>query len=231
MSPDRQPFPVLVVDDHNLLATTLVLALRQQGIDAEATAVENREDLLNAVASRAPALVLLDLDLGPLGSGLHLVRPIVERGCQVVIVTGVIDRLRLAATVEAGAKAVIDKSTSFPDLVSAVRYVANGGELMTVHQREALLGELSESRRAVTKRGAPFQSLTAREQSVLAELVEGRAAETIAEDLSVSLPTVRTHIRSVLLKLGVRSQLAAVAMARTAGWPGPPGGAQPDWFA
>ena len=48
----------------------------------------------------------------------------------------------------------------------------------------------------------------------------GRPAEGIAKDLVVSLATVRSQIRSLLLKLGVHSQLAAVAMARCAGWPG-----------
>jgi DNA-binding NarL/FixJ family response regulator len=64
----------------------------------------------------------------------------------------------------------------------------------------------------------PFAVLTEREQFVLAELIEGHCAEEIASDAVVSISTVRSHIKSILQKLGVSSQLAAVALARRAGW-------------
>ena len=62
----------------------------------------------------------------------------------------------------------------------------------------------------------PF--LTEREQVVLAELIEGHCAEDIAKAAFVSISTVRSQIKAILQKLGVNSQLAAVAMARRAGW-------------
>jgi DNA-binding NarL/FixJ family response regulator len=58
-------------------------------------------------------------------------------------------------------------------------------------------------------------ALTTSERRVLFYLTEGWAAQDIAEELVVSLTTVRSHIRSVLRKLGVRSQLAAVAIANS----------------
>jgi DNA-binding NarL/FixJ family response regulator len=63
--------------------------------------------------------------------------------------------------------------------------------------------------------------LTSREQRVLAGLVDGLSAEQIAEEHFVALTTVRSQIRSILQKLGVRSQLAAVAMANRSGWTPP----------
>ena len=65
---------------------------------------------------------------------------------------------------------------------------------------------------------APFADLTPREASVLGGMLDGLSAEQIAERDFVSLATVRTQIQSVLRKLGVTSQLAAVAAARRAGW-------------
>jgi DNA-binding NarL/FixJ family response regulator len=65
---------------------------------------------------------------------------------------------------------------------------------------------------------APFRRLTPREEEVLAALVDGEPAVAIAERDTVSEATVRSHIRSVLTKLGVGSQLQAVAQARRAGW-------------
>ena len=63
-----------------------------------------------------------------------------------------------------------------------------------------------------------FDDLTEREQSVLAELMEGHCAEEIAKAAFVSISTVRSQIKAILQKLGVNSQLAAVALTRRAGW-------------
>ena len=73
-------------------------------------------------------------------------------------------------------------------------------------------------RAARQDRLAPFDGLTRSEQRVLGFLMDGRSAERIAGELVVSMSTVRTHVRSVLAKLGVNSQLGAVAAARSAGW-------------
>ena len=63
-----------------------------------------------------------------------------------------------------------------------------------------------------------FDFLTEREQVVLAELMEGHSAVEIANAAFVSISTVRSQIKAIRNKLGVNSQLAAVAMARRAGW-------------
>lgn len=74
-------------------------------------------------------------------------------------------------------------------------------------------GELSERLRARDREARLFAALTGREQGVLAELLAGRSAAEIAARERVSLATVRSHIRAVLTKLGVSSQLAATALA------------------
>jgi DNA-binding NarL/FixJ family response regulator len=73
---------------------------------------------------------------------------------------------------------------------------------------------------ATTGRAAPFDLLTRREQQVLLALMRGSTAREISREAYVSLPTVRSHIRSVLSKLGVSTQLAAVVLAYRSGWPG-----------
>ena len=76
--------------------------------------------------------------------------------------------------------------------------------------------------RATDRRQGPrlqlFDILTEREQVVLAELMEGHCADEIANAAFVSISTVRSQIKAIRNKLGVNSQLAAVAMARRAGW-------------
>jgi len=211
---------LLIVDDHELLATSLALALRQLGLDVETIAGPSVDAVVDVVGRLAPVLVLLDLGLGPpLGSGLDLIHRLTAVGGRVVMMTGVVDRVRLGACIEAGAVGLVGKTAGFVELVDAVRRAVAGEELLTTHQRLILLGELQAGRDADHLQRAPFAALSPREQAVLVRMVAGDSAESIAALSYVSLATVRSHVRSILTKLGVKSQLAAVAKARQAGWP------------
>ena len=213
------PKRLLIVEDHELLAGTMALALRQRGLEVHTAAGPSPDAVVDRARQLAPVLVLLDLELGPpLGSGLDLIRPLTEAGARVVMVTGVTDRARLGACVEAGASGLVSKAGGFEGLVETVQRAAEGAPLLRDDERQVLLGEVRHSRRADRDRLAPFGALSPREQAVLARLLDGEAAETIADRTYVSVATVRSHIRAILLKLGVNSQLAAVALARRAGW-------------
>lgn len=217
---DEVPDRLLIVEDQLLLATTLAMALRDCGLEVETVAGLSVESVVAHVGGLLPVLVLLDLDLGPpLGSGLKLIGPLIKAGARVVMVTGIVDQVRLAECVEAGAIGIASKAAGFGDLVDAVRRVVDGEELLSQNQRQELIGDLRAQRRADGSRLAPFATLTPREQAVLAALIAGQSAETIASRSYVSLATIRTQIRSILMKLDVKSQLAAVALARRAGWP------------
>src|SRR5580693_2269439 len=108
---------LVIVEDHELLATSLALALVHQGLEVETVSGPTVGVVVDTVRRLAPVLVLLDLNLGPpLGSGLHLVAPLVAAGGRVVMMTGEVDRARLAACVEAGAVGVVSKTVGFADL-------------------------------------------------------------------------------------------------------------------
>mgnify|MGYP000607291262 CR=1 FL=1 len=101
----------------------------------------------------------------------------------------------------------------------SVSEIGNGGRIeagFTTYDQRDLLRYFA--RRHDRVRLDPFRQLTARESEVLYDLMQGRNADAIAEASFVSVTTVRTHIRSILRKLDVSSQLAAVAMATGAGW-------------
>ena len=211
---------MLIVEDHELLATSLAIALGDQGLDVETVAGPDPEAIVEAIRALAPVLVLLDLDLGPiLGSGLDLIQPAIKAGGRVVIITGVGDRARLGACIEAGAAGVMDKAAGFTELVGAIHRAVGGESLMTDEEREDLLQELAAQRQAQWERSAPFVGLTKQEQAVLAGLVAGESVHAIAIDWAVPPAMVRSQLQSVLVKLGVKSQLAAVALARRANWP------------
>ena len=210
---------VLIVEDHGLLADSLLYALRAEGLDADKISPVTADGILAAARRLSPTVVLLDLDLGgEIGSSVGLIPPLHELGAQVVMVTGISDRTRLAECLEAGATGLIDKATSFDQLVDSVREVADLGTIVPAAQRDMLLTELREQRKADQRRHEPFERLTPREREVLAALMDGKSASVIAQESFVSLATVRSQIRTILMKLDVNSQLTAVAMAKRNGW-------------
>lgn len=209
---------VLIVDDHPLVSIGLQLALRARGWEVETIAGPTGDAVVGLAGSFQPGCVLLDLNLGVAGSGRDLVAPLRNAGAAVVMLTAETDRFALAACVEAGAGGWIGKHAFLDDIVTSIEDVLAGRPLIGKATRESLLDELRAQRASLDRASSPFEQLTAREERVLASLVDGLSAEEIAEEHFVALTTIRSQIRGILQKLGVRSQLAAVAMANRACW-------------
>jgi DNA-binding NarL/FixJ family response regulator len=209
---------VAIVEDHGLLAQSLAFALANLGVEVHTVADIRPPSVLETLANRPLDVVLLDFDLGPAGNGLQLVRPLTEMGFRVVMLTGETNSIRLAECIEGGAVGIISKQEPFERLVEHVTDVVAGRNILSMATREQMLSELRAYRAREGKRLAPFERLTAREREVLRDVMDGKNAEMIAAESFVSVATVRSHIKSLLAKLGVNSQLAAVAMARRAGW-------------
>ena len=210
---------VLIVEDHELLAQSLALALHAEGFAVDIARMQSREDLLADLAEPHTALALLDLDLGPhIGDGTAFVRRLTERGAAVIVVSGITDRVRLATAVEAGALGVVSKTQPIDELIDAVKAAMSGQRLLSDNGRQEMLAELRRHRQSRHERLSPFERLTPREREVLVALGNGQTVGTIAQRWHVSEATVRTQVRAVLAKLGVNSQIAAIAKARRAGW-------------
>lgn len=230
MTPDHPcgpDHPVLVVDDHQLFRDSLVIALRERGIAAHHCSATTIEDILTTADRHEPGLVLLDLDLGRdrqgrLINGGDAVGSLVALGWDVLVISGGSDRVQPAAAIAAGAVGHMHKTAPFETLVVSVLKAAVGHRVMSESERRSWL-ELNHQNRAASQvRSQLLNRLTARELDVLGLLTEGHRAVTIAEELVLSLATVRSHIRSILIKLEVSSQLEAVALLRggptEAGW-------------
>jgi DNA-binding NarL/FixJ family response regulator len=209
---------LLLVDDHQLLVETLQMSLRHAGFNVSVPSGASFDQVLAAAAEVRPTLVVLDLDLQGSGYGYDLIGPLRKLGAQVLVLTGSTDRLELAKCLEAGALGLASKTHGFGNVLDQIRRAAAGETVTPVTERAQLLADLSASRRAMEQRQAPFEALSARERDVLRQIVDGQQAAAIATASFVSLATVRTQIRSILLKLDVTSQVAAVALARQGGW-------------
>lgn len=209
---------ILLVDDHELLTTGLTYMLLANGFSARRVQVTDVPGILAEASGHVPGVVLLDLGLG-VGSmgnridGVELIAPLCELGWAVLVMTGSDDQDHIAAAIARGARNWILKTADFSRLVRVVSEVAHGRGFLPNGERDAMIARHEQNdgaRRAALTR---IRRLTAREKAVLDRLVRGATASTIADESFTSLGTVRTHIRSILAKLEVNSQIAAVAIA------------------
>jgi two-component system nitrate/nitrite response regulator NarL len=204
---------MLVVDDHGLLAEGLAVDVETRVLPAPDGA-----SILATASEWHPHLVLLDLDLGEgVGRSTPFVGALVAGGATVVMLTGVTDPVALGECIEAGATGVLSKRLGFRELLDTLARIVAGDTHTFARQRQELLAALRAARAEQAERMAPLASLTRREREVLAGLVEGRSAQELATEMFVSVATIRSQIKAILRKLGVNSQLAAVAEARRAG--------------
>lgn len=202
---------IIIVDDHPLLAIGLEAELGRSGAEAEQLdPTVGAERLIEAVTGREPDCVVVDLGLPFAGGGSALIAPLVARAVRVVVLTGQPEQYLWARSLGLGAEAVVCKSEPMADIVETILRVA-GGQTVRSRQRAELIAEHDW-------RHDPLTDLSPREQQVLAGLMKGHAATALADQHYVSLATIRAQIRSVLAKLGVGSQLEAVALANRHRW-------------
>lgn len=210
---------VAIVDDHMMLAETLVDVLERYGVSARAIEATTASDILRDLAADPPDVAILDLHLGgEIGKSTSFLPKVVEMGIPVLVVTADAGSLIVAECLEAGASGVLYKGMPAGAVLEGLSKAAAGSNMVSEHERQDLIASLREERTKRRRRLASFDDLTARESEVLVMVCEGLSAAEIADESFVSVATVRSQIRSILMKLGVRSQLAAAAKARQSGW-------------
>jgi two-component system nitrate/nitrite response regulator NarL len=205
---------VLVVEEHALVAAGLQLALSERSWHVETSSGPSAQDVIDHAQTFQPQCVLLDTQMrNGIGSGIELIRPLVSTGSEVVMLTAERRRSVLAECLEAGAAGWIGIGAGLDEVDSTLGLVIEGRPIIGRTARAELLERLRAERAATLRAQSTFEQLTHREALVLAAMMEGLNAEEIAQAHFVAVTTVRSQIRSVLQKLGVRSQLAAVALA------------------
>lgn len=194
---------VLVLDDHRVFTDLLEISLDlQAGIRCVAVAHTAAEGLARAAAVDF-AVAIVDLQL-PDGGGLDVIAELLalRPGARVIVLTAH-PRVDLAErAVAAGAVAFLAKDTSLAEILSAVRSADAAHPRIDPRLR---------------RNGSDDVGLTWREYDVLRQLGRGLDARRIAVELGISLHTTRDHIKSVMAKLQVHSQLDAVVSAQRRG--------------
>lgn len=209
---------IAVVEDHGILSEAIRMVLEGDGHRVHVVQPATASAAVDLAATARPEVVLLDLYLEH-GKSSGVIPELRGLGAAVLVLTACDDAVMLGECLELGAAAVLSKTDGFEPLVSAVDLALHGFVAMPPSERDAVIAASRAAREAERARVEAFGQLTARERMVLSHLLEGHQAGDIAAAEFVSLTTVRTHIRGLLAKLGVSSQIGAVALARQAGWP------------
>ena len=203
------PIRVLVVDDHEVLASSLAQVLDSEPDMVSVGTAPSLERARALIRTVAPDVVLLDHRL-PDGDGvaaLAELRALRPQARFVVLTASAADSV-LVAALEAGAAGFLSKTRSLGEVTSAIRAAAGGEAVISPEMLARLLPRLQRS----PQRSAG-QDLTEREREVLGLLADGLTNAAIAERLFVSVHTVRNHIANLSAKLGAHSKLEALAIA------------------
>ena len=204
---------VLIADDHAVVRQGLRTFLELQD-DIEVVAdVADGESALAAAAEHDPDVVLMDLVM-PGVDGVEAIRRLRERQphTRVVVLTSFLDDDKLFPAVRAGAAGYLLKDVEPAELVRAIHAVGDGEALLHPAVAARLMEELSAAGRP-----PPEESLTAREREVLELIARGLPNKLIARELAIAEKTVKTHVSSILGKLGLTDRTQAALYAVRSG--------------
>jgi DNA-binding NarL/FixJ family response regulator len=200
-----EPIQIMVVDDHHIVRQGLVALIRtvpDMQVIAEAS---DGVQAIELYRKHRPDITLMDLRL-PNKNGVEAITQIRHEfsAARIIVLTTFDGDEDIYRALQAGAKGYLLKGMNTDELTDAIRTVHAGKSRIPAFVAERLAERM----------GGP--ALTARELDVLKKIVGGRSNKEIAGDLFISEATVKTHINSILSKLGVndRTQAATTALQR-----------------
>lgn len=213
------PIRLLLVDDHLMVTEALASRLSStMDLWVAGRCTTSDPNLLDIVRGVRPDVITIEVaslgpSLGDVLAGVIAARP----DARVVVLSSDHDPRHAVEAARAGAAAWVAKEQGAAELETVIRGVIEGKSWFPPQMLGAILRELRADISLAQERSTSLDTLSPRERDVLAGMVAGKRGRQIAQDLSVSGDTVRTHIRNIFAKLDVHSRLEAVRVAREAG--------------
>ena len=197
---------ILLVDDHQMVRLGLKSYLELQEDIAEVSeAVNGKEGVEKALASR-PDVIIMDIVM-PEMNGIEATLAILKEWpeAKILILTSYLDNEKIYPVLDAGAHGYMLKTSSAEEILRAVKKVAKGAF--------AIETEVSKKVEYHRNHIELHEDLTARERDILGLLAKGYENQRIADELFISLKTVKTHVSNILSKLEVSDRTQAVVYA------------------
>jgi len=215
---EREMIRLAIVDDHEIVRMGVYRVLEgEKGIDLVGEA-KTGEEALGLARREKPHVMLVDIKLPDI-SGIEVVRRLKEdpdtEGVQTIILT-VYDDLEIATeAIRAGATGYLLKDCSKEELLDAIRSAMKGVPLVSSVISQKILNVLQHKDEGVrlSTQSEEDLHLTAREYDVLSLVTKGFSNKDVARELSISVSTVKTHLRNIYRKLGVDDRAQAIIKA------------------
>ncbi len=209
---------ILLVDDHPVVRNGLRLMLKEYPEFEVVGEAENCDEALQKVSLLRPDLVLMDINLGNTEKdGIYTTRQIVAAhvGTQVIIISMAKEKSDIRNAIEAGAVGYLLKDIKGPELARALKTVLDGGSAMSPDVSREVLREFTDMLTRGHPTHEPREALSEKEREVLSLLCQGKNNRDIGSCLFITEKTVKSHITSILRKLGVKDRTQAVIKAIT----------------
>lgn len=201
---------VLIVDDHEMVRLGISTYLGvQDDIHVVDQAVNGKEGVEKALALR-PNAILMDLVM-PEMDGIEATKTILKAWpeAKIIILTSFIDDEKVYPAIEAGAASYILKTSTAEEIANTIRKTAQGQSVLEPEVTNKMMNRLTHPAEPKL-----YEDLTNREREVLGLIAKGRSNQEIADELFITLKTVKTHVSNILAKLQVddRTQAAIYAI-------------------
>jgi DNA-binding NarL/FixJ family response regulator len=199
-------YKLIIVDDHRFVSQGLEMMLSMvDNIDPVAV-VTSGEEAITLVENQAIDLVIMDVSLGKGMSGIAATKTIKEASPQtkVLILTMFTDPATVTEAVRAGADGYLSKGSSSEAIQGAITDVMEGRSVLDPNVTRGVFGRLGDK---------DPNALSDREMSILQEISQGQSTREVAEKVFLSEETVKTYLKQIFRKLGVRDRTEAVAEA------------------
>lgn len=200
---------VLLVDDHEMVRIGVGTFLAAQNDMEVVGEAENGKKGVELALSLRPDIILMDLVMDEM-DGIEATKQIIKEwpDAKIIIVTSFIDDEKVYPAIEAGATSYLLKTSRATDIAEAVRSTYQGQSVL----ESEVTGKMMRKMRRHDNTPLHDQ-LTNRELEILLLMTEGKSNQEIADELFISLKTVKTHVSNILSKLEVQDRTQAVIYA------------------
>lgn len=200
---------VVFIDDHEMVRIGVSAYLSSQPDIKVVGEASNGQEGVTLVLKLRPDIILMDLVMEKM-DGIEATRTIIKAWpeAKIIVVTSFLDDDKVYPAIEAGATSYLLKTSKASEIANAIRATYHGRSVLEPEVTEKVMSRMKKGR---TK--APHEELTHREMEVLLLVAKGKSNQEIADELFISLKTVKVHVSNILSKLGVQDRTQAVIYA------------------